>query len=58
MQVTGHLNSGFRGTINPKEAIELGIDRVEHFLGGDQLVPTQMAYRSIVDVDVDVRRET
>ena len=52
MQVTGHLNSGYRGTINPKAAIELGIDRVEHFLGGDQLSPKQMAYRSIVGVDV------
>ncbi len=35
--VTGHLGSGFRGTVNPRDAIRMGIDRVEHFLGGDAI---------------------
>lgn len=53
LRVTGHVDSGHRGSVNPKRAIELGIDRVEHFLGGDQLPPTRPAYSSLLDVDVD-----
>ena len=53
LTVTGHVDSGRRGSINPKDAIELGIDRVEHFLGGDLLPPTRSAYASLVEVDVD-----
>lgn len=34
VSVTGHLGSGFRSTVNPRDAIILGIDRVEHFFGG------------------------
>ena len=49
--VTGHLGSGFRGTVNPRDAIEMGIDRVEHFLGGDALPADAPAYSSLVDVD-------
>ncbi len=53
LRVTGHVDSGFRGSVNPKHAIELGIDRIEHFLGGDQLVGTRPAYTSLLEVDVD-----
>ena len=35
LTVTGHLDSGFRGTVNPRDAILMGIDRIEHFMGGD-----------------------
>ena len=52
LRVTGHVDSGFRNSINPKDAIELGIDRIEHFLGGDQLPPTRSAYSSMLDVDI------
>ena len=52
LTVTGHVDSGRRGSVNPKDAIELGIDRVEHFLGGDQLPPSRSAYASLVEVDV------
>jgi len=49
--VTGHLGSGFRGTVNPRDAILMGIDRVEHFLGGDAMPPDRSAYQSLVDLD-------
>ncbi len=42
--VTGHLDSGFRGTTNSADAIAMGIDRVEHILGGPVLDPEQPAY--------------
>jgi imidazolonepropionase-like amidohydrolase len=29
----------------------MGIDRVEHFLGGDAVVPTRSAYQSLVELD-------
>lgn len=45
--VTGHLDSGFRNTVNPRDAILMGIDRVEHFLGGDALDPSRPAYASL-----------
>jgi hypothetical protein len=32
--VTGHVDSGARGSTNSVEAIEAGIDRIEHILGG------------------------
>ncbi len=51
--VTGHLDSGFRGSVNPKDAILMGIDRIEHFLGGDVLPATQPAYSSLVNLDLD-----
>lgn len=44
LTVTGHLDSGFRGTTNARDAIRMGIDRVEHILGGDALDPDQPAY--------------
>jgi hydroxyacylglutathione hydrolase len=42
--VAGHVDSGFRGTTNSADAIALGIDRVEHILGGRVLDREQAAY--------------
>ncbi|MEN2280996.1 amidohydrolase family protein [Algoriphagus sp. SE2] len=50
LTVTGHLDSGFRNSVNPQDAIKMGIDRVEHFLGGDLLVATTSAYNSLKDL--------
>ena len=47
LTVTAHLDSGYRNTVNPKDAIAMGIDRIEHFLGGDLLGPTRSAYASL-----------
>lgn len=51
LTVTGHLGSGFRGSVNPRDAIRMGIDRVEHFLGGDQMSKEQSAYASLEALD-------
>jgi imidazolonepropionase-like amidohydrolase len=47
--VTGHLDSGFRNSVNPRDAIRMGIDRIEHFLGGDFLTAERSAYASLVN---------
>lgn len=47
LTVTGHLDSGYRGSVNPRDAITMGIDRIEHFLGGDAMPETQSAYQSL-----------
>ena len=44
LTVTGHLDSGFRNCVNPRDAILMGIDRIEHFMGGDAFTPDQSAY--------------
>jgi imidazolonepropionase-like amidohydrolase len=49
--VTGHLDSGFRGSVNSADAIRMGIDRVEHILGGPALDPERPAYPVWVTVD-------
>jgi len=54
LTVSGHLDSGFRNTVNTKDAILMGIDRVEHFLGGDAMPPTRSAYASLVDITLDM----
>ena len=41
LTVTAHLESGFRNSTNARDAILMGIDRVEHILGGDQLDSTK-----------------
>jgi imidazolonepropionase-like amidohydrolase len=46
LTVTGHLDSGNRNSVNPRDAILLGIDRVEHFMGGDAFTPDRSAYAS------------
>lgn len=47
LTVTAHLDSGFRNSVNPKDAVLMGIDRIEHFIGGDLLPPTRSAYASL-----------
>lgn len=49
LTVTGHLGSGFKDSVNPRDAILMGIDRIEHFLGGDALPADKPAYSSLVD---------
>lgn len=51
LTVTAHLNSGVGNSVNPQDAILMGIDRIEHFLGGDLLVDTTSAYNSIARMD-------
>ncbi len=51
--VTGHLDSGVRNSVNPRDAILMGIDRVEHFMGGDAFLGTQSAYASLEAFDLD-----
>jgi len=51
--VTGHLGSAYRGTVNPRDAVLMGIDRIEHFLGGDALPSTRSAYASLEALDLD-----
>ncbi|HEY4219636.1 MAG TPA: amidohydrolase family protein [Gemmatimonadaceae bacterium] len=46
LTVTAHLESGFRNSTNARDAILMGIDRVEHILGGDELDPNKPAYPS------------
>lgn len=52
LTVTAHMGSGFRNTVNPRDAITMGIDRVEHFLGGDALPNTTSAYATLQDLDM------
>jgi imidazolonepropionase-like amidohydrolase len=51
LTVTAHLDSGYRNSVNPKDAILMGIDRIEHFLGGDALPATRPAYDSLQELD-------
>lgn len=44
LTVAGHLGSGSHGTTNSIDAIDMGIDRVEHILGGFVLDPEKRAY--------------
>ncbi len=53
LTVTGHLDSGFRGSVNPADAIRMGIDRIEHFLGGEALPAARSAYASLEALDLD-----
>ncbi len=50
--VTGHLDSGFRGSVNPRDAIAMGIDRIEHFMGGDAMPASRSAYASYENLDL------
>jgi imidazolonepropionase-like amidohydrolase len=52
LTVTGHLDSGFRNTVNPRDAIAMGIDRIEHFMGGDAISGDKPAYSSLEQLDV------
>jgi len=51
LTVTGHLNSGYRNSVNPQQAIEMGIDRVEHYLGGELISDSIDAYQSLKQLD-------
>jgi imidazolonepropionase-like amidohydrolase len=46
LTVTGHLDSGNRNSVNPRDAILMGIDRIEHFVGGDAFAADRSAYAS------------
>ncbi len=52
LTVTAHLGSGYRNTVNPGDAIEMGIDRIEHFLGGEALPAHRPAYASLEGLDL------
>ena len=47
LPVTGHLDSGSRSSVNPRDAIYMGIDRIEHFMGGDAITADRSAYASL-----------
>ena len=47
LTVTGHLDSGNRNSVNPRDAILMGIDRIEHFMGGDAMPADKSAYASL-----------
>lgn len=52
LTVTAHLDSGFRNSVNPRDAILMGIDRIEHFMGGDAISADRPAYASLEALDV------
>ena len=52
LTVTAHLDSGSGTSVNPRDAIFMGIDRIEHFMGGDAIVSTRGAYASLEALDV------
>lgn len=49
LTVTGHLGSGYRNSVNPRDAILMGIDRIEHFMGGSAFPADRTAYESFPD---------
>lgn len=53
LTVTGHLDSGARTSVNPRDAILMGIDRIEHFTGGDAFTPDRSAYASYEHMTFD-----
>jgi imidazolonepropionase-like amidohydrolase len=53
LTVTAHLDSGFHNSVNPRDAILMGIDRIEHFTGGDAITSDRPAYSSLEDLYVD-----
>ncbi len=53
LTVTGHLDSGYRRSVNPRDAIEMGIDRIEHFIGGDAMTDEKSAYAVLGNITRD-----
>jgi imidazolonepropionase-like amidohydrolase len=53
LTVTGHFDSGNRNSTNARDAILMGVDRVEHILGGDVLDSTKAAYPVWNTVDIN-----
>jgi DNA-binding beta-propeller fold protein YncE/imidazolonepropionase-like amidohydrolase len=51
LTVTGHVDSGFRNSVNARDAIRTGIDRIEHIHGGDWLHADVGAYQRWIQVD-------
>jgi imidazolonepropionase-like amidohydrolase len=51
LTVTAHLDSGFNDTVNPSDAIRMGIDRIEHFVGGELFPPERSAYDTYKHLD-------
>jgi hypothetical protein len=51
LTVAGHLESGQNGSVNPRDAVLLGIDRIEHVMGGDMIDPTRQMYDSWRGID-------
>jgi imidazolonepropionase-like amidohydrolase len=45
LTVTAHLDSGSGTSVNPRDAIFMGIDRIEHFMGGDAILSTRAPTR-------------
>lgn len=54
LTVTGHLGSGSDRSVNPSAAIDMGIDRVEHFLGGEAMPADRGAYDSLGGITADM----
>ena len=52
LPVTGHFDSGNRNSTNARDAILMGVDRVEHILGGDVLDSLKPAYPVWNTVDI------
>jgi imidazolonepropionase-like amidohydrolase len=50
--VSGHLGSGLGNTVNAKDAVLMGIDGIEHILGGDVLDPNIDAYRGYLNLKI------
>lgn len=46
LPVSGHLDSGYRNSVNPADAVRMGIDRIEHFIGGAAFPADRSAYAS------------
>jgi imidazolonepropionase-like amidohydrolase len=53
LTVTGHLDSGYHNSVNPRDAIMTGIDRIEHFEGGDAFTADKSAYASYEQMKFD-----
>lgn len=56
LTVTAHLNSGVNNSVNPQDAVLMGIDRIEHFLGGDLISDTTAAYNSLARLNPNDHR--
>jgi imidazolonepropionase-like amidohydrolase len=54
LTVTGHLDSGFRSSVNPRDAIDFGIDRIEHFLGGNAMLDSKPAYDTLGSISAEM----
>lgn len=50
LPVAGHLDSGHRNSVNPADAVRMGIDRIEHFIGGPAFPASQSAYASFPEI--------